>query len=336
MISLRRTVKGIITTLLVLFFGFLAIGWIFSLRHTPVTYGLTFSVERTQELGLDWKKTYLDILTELQPKYVRLSAAWPTVEPAQGQFNWAETDWLLDEAGKRGVLVTLAIGQKTPRWPECRWPIWARTITVAERKTALLNYAKGVVEHYHSHPALEMWQVENEPFIPFEFGECDLFDRDVVSDEVAAVRSIDQIHPVLMTDSGELGTWREALAAGDWFGTTLYRVVNFPNGWPMYYDWVPPKFFALAAWLRGTAAAEIYIAELQGEPWFTRATPLTVSAEAQTKLFPTERLERHAWVAEHIGSPRVYWWGAEWWYFMKEKQNEPAYWHEAREIMQVK
>lgn len=314
----------------------LLVGWGLSLRGNEIDYGVSFSVERANELGLSWQTTYTNILTDLQPKFVRLSVPWTQVEPIRGQFNWEVSDWLLAEAAKHGTKVTMAIGQKTPRWPECRFPDWTVDLSPEERRTALLNYVKGVVERYHAEPALELWQVENEPFINFEFGECDLFDRGVVVDEVAAVRSLDTKHRILMTDSGELGSWREAIEAGDVFGTTVYRVVNFPNGWPMYYDWVPPKLFAFAAWLRHTSVADMYIAELQAEPWFTDASPLTLSVEEQKKKFSVKRLQRHAWVAEHIGSPRAYWWGAEWWYFMKEKQNEPAYWNAAREIMNRK
>lgn len=329
-------VKWALKLLVLIFVFVMIVGWAASLRHTPVNYGVTFSIERATELGLDWKKAYLDTLTELRPQYVRLSAPWNTIEAKRGQFNWTDTDWLLDEAANRGVKVTLSIGQKTPRWPECRWPEWTISATPEERRAALLNYLKGTVEHYRQHPALELWQVENEPFIRFKFGECDLFDAQAVPDEVAAVRSLDTTHKILMTDSGELGSWREALDAGDIFGTTLYRVVNTPNGWPVYYDWVPPKLFAFAAWVRGTAAADIMIAELQAEPWFTNATAVSLLGDAQKNKFSVERLKRHAWVAEHIGSPRAYWWGTEWWYFMKEKQNEPAYWNAAREIMQTK
>lgn len=322
--------------LVTLFVAVLAVAWLLSGQRTPVEYGVTFSVERATELGLDWKKAYTETLTDLQPKFVRLSAPWHTIEPKHGQFNWQETDWLLDEAAKHNVKVTLSIGQKTPRWPECRWPNWALALSPEARRAALLNYLKGVTEHYRAHPALELWQVENEPFINFKFGECELFDRAAVGEEVAAVRSIDTAHKILMTDSGELGSWREALDAGDVFGTTLYRVVNFPNGWPMYYDWVPPKLFTLAAWLRHTSASDMYIAELQAEPWFTNTNPLEVTADEQKNMFPIARLARHAWVAEHVGSPRAYWWGTEWWYFMKAKQNEPAYWNAAREIMNRK
>lgn len=330
------TIKWALKLTLIVFVLVMIAGWIASLHHTPVNYGVTFSIERATELGLDWKKAYSDTLTELKPQYVRLSAPWNEIEPIRGQFKWADTDWLLDEAAKHGVKVTLSVGQKTPRWPECRLPKWASALPTEDRRAALVNYIKGTIEHYRAHPALELWQVENEPFINFKFGECELFDVSAVPDEVAAVRSLDTVHKILMTDSGELGSWREALDAGDVFGTTLYRVVNFPNGWPMYYDWVPPKLFAFAAWARGTSAADMYIAELQAEPWFTNATPLSLPAEKLTQKFSVKRLKRHAWVAEHIGSPRAYWWGTEWWYFMKEKQNEPAYWNAAREIMQTK
>jgi len=38
--------------------------------------------------------------------------------------------------------------------------------------------------------------------------------------------------------------------------------------------------------------------------------------------------------ARKTGINTFYFWGAEWWYWMKEKQNHPEYWEEARYLFQ--
>ena len=70
----------------------------------------------------------------------------------------------------------------------------------------MFRYVNTVVERYKNHEALEIWQVENEPFIRFRFGECNNFDKEATLEEIDLVRSIDDKHKILITDSGELST----------------------------------------------------------------------------------------------------------------------------------
>ena len=61
--------------------------------------------------------------------------------------------------------VALVVGQKTPRWPECHIPKWANQLTDNKYQIAVKEYVKYVVEKYKNHPALDIWQVENEPLL---------------------------------------------------------------------------------------------------------------------------------------------------------------------------
>lgn len=317
-------IKNILLVIVLVIVGGYALLWFLSIKIYPVEWGISFNHDHATSLGLDWKKTYIEMLTDLKPKYIRIAAMWSDVESTQGKFNFENVDFILDEAAKRGVKVALVVGQKTPRWPECHVPGWYKTVSVKEK--FLYQYVQKVVERYREHPALEIWQVENEPFIQFAFGDCAAFDESLVAEEIRLVRSLDSSHKIMVTDSGELSTWRKAIKAGDLFGTTIYRVVRAPGGFYFYYDWLPAGFYRFKALLYGRNMGDVYVAELQAEPWFTDSNPSDTPIDEQEKSMNPERLQKHLNYVTHIGVPRAYLWGVEWWAFMKEKKNDARYW----------
>lgn len=307
--------------------------WFLNTKEYPVEYGISFNQNYAASLGLDWKKTYTDILTELKPKYIRLGVEWSEVEPEPGKFDFSNVDFMMNEAAKNNTKVLLAVGQKVPRWPECYFPAWFET---AEKKNeVVLQYVTKTVEHYKNHQALELWQVENEPYIPFDFGVCHNFNPELVSQEITLVKNLDSNHKVLVTDSGELSTWRKAMSAGDLFGTTLYRTVSGPMGWYFTYDWVPASFYRVKAMFFSRPIAEMFVAELQAEPWYSGTGPLNTPVAESEKTMNPERLQKHFDLVKHIGMPRAYLWGAEWWYYMKEKNGDARYWEMAKKNFSV-
>lgn len=306
------------------------LSWPASKQTYPVTYGISFNQDHAASLGLDWKKVYVDMLKELKPSYVRIAAMWSNVEAEKGVYNFSDVDFMMREATKAGVKVTLVVGQKAPRWPECHIPAW---VDDEEKKTHehLSAYIDATVNRYKHAPALELWQVENEPYVGFKFGSCEQYDIHNVKQEVALVRSLDPLHKILVTDSGELGIWYFAGHVGDYFGTTVYRVVRLPNGWIFRYDWMPPAIYRWKGWLFGISQKRMVVSELQGEPWFTESNPMNTPIDVQEKTMNPERLTKHLDYATHIGVSRAYLWGVEWWYFMKEERNDPRYWNLVRE-----
>ena len=300
--------------------------WFLSMKEYPVKYGISFNQNYAESLDLDWKKVYEEILTDLQPKYIRIAAMWSEVEKNKGEYDFADVDWMMDLAKENNTKVTLVVGQKAPRWPECYVPEWAGDLEGDEYKTKLLAYVSRVVERYKKHSALEIWQVENEPFIKFRFGECENFKKDLVDDEIESVRLLDKNHKIMVTDSGELSSWRRAAKAGDIFGTTIYRIVGTPYGLNFTYDWLPPAYYRLKAKLWGREVSRVYVSELQAEPWFTNGGALNTSLEIQEKTMNPDRLIKHFKCAESIGVKRAYLWGVEWWYWMKDTQNKSFYW----------
>jgi len=288
--------------------------------------GLSYSSKYAGELGLDSKEFYKKMLTDLKPEYIRISAYWDEIEKKEGEFDFSLLDYEMDEALKAGTKVTLTIGQKNPRWPECHLPDWSLSLSEEEYKKKVLSYVEATVKRYKDHKALELWQLENEAFIPFDFGECKHFDGDLVLEELNLLRELDPNHEVLMTDSGEMGFWRKSAKNADVFGTTLYRIVRTPRGWVWSYSWLPANFYRWKAALTGVKKEKFMISELQAEPWFGEADFDDVSVEEMEETMDIERLKKHIEFARKTGASRAYLWGVEWWGYMKEKREDSRYW----------
>jgi len=322
-LKIIKIIFGLLFVGLIIFYGCL---WLLSNKQYPVEYGISFSRFHAQSLGLDWQKVYLTMLDELKPKYIRLAATWSETEAEKNKFDFTAVDWQMNEAKKRGVKVLLVVGQKAPRWPECHVPEWSKKENNSEYSRSLFNYVKTVVERYQKNTALYMWQVENEPFIKFRFGECEHYDSTLVNDEINLVRSLDKNHKILITDSGELSTWQDSAKAGDLLGTTIYRIVRTPGGRIWKYDWLPAAFYRLKAEFWGVKLENFIVAELQAEPWFASSGPSNTDLEEQAKTMNLGRLENHFNYTEKIGVSQAYLWGVEWWYWMREVKNDASYW----------
>jgi len=322
--------KYIILGIIIVVIGIL---YICNRKTYSIEFGLSFDRQYANYLGLDWKNTYTKMLTDLKPKYIRISANWNTLEGEKGKYTFADLDWQMNEAKKHNTKVLLVIGQKTPHWPECHVPRWLETQTKDEIKEDLLTYVRTVVERYKKNTALDMWQVENEPFIHFEFGQCLNYHSEFTYDEIALVRELDPDNKILVTDSGEMGLWRKARKAGDYFGTTLYRIVRTPKGYIWSYDWVPAVIYRWKALFTGVDLNSFFISELQAEPWLTGEHPKNTPREEQEKTMNLERLSRHVEYARHVGAKRAYLWGVEWWYFMEENYGERGYLELGKDIL---
>lgn len=295
-------------------------------RGEEVMWGATFSQYYAEELlKLDWKETYKTILNELNFKKLRLVAYWQYLEPQEGKFNFGDLDWQIKEAGKQGKEITLVIGYRTPRWPECHAPEWAKQLPQAELQSLLLDYLQKLIERYKNDDAIKAWQVENEPLLS-TFGECPPPDRKFLKKEIAFVKSLDPTRPVMVTDSGELSFWFRTSSLGDTLGTTLYRVVWNPLV-GRFKHFLPPAAYALRAEIAKKifGAKDVIISELQAEPWAPNTASITnIGFEKQTKDFNLSDFKSNLEFAKKTGLKEIYLWGPEWWYWRK-LHNDPTW-----------
>lgn len=285
-------------------------------KNNKMIYGISFNAEYASYLGLDPRVAFIKILDNWQFKYIRLSAQWNGIEKEKGKYDWNDLDWTMNEAAKRNVKVVLVVGHKTPRWPECHAPAWIDYSDSSKHKQELEDFMKSTVERYKNHPALEIWQVENEPFL--RFGDCEPVSSRELKEEVALVKQLDPLHPAMVTDSGELSLWRRSAKQADLFGTTLYRVVWSKTIGYWSYDWIfSPLAYTAKLWLNGRDVNTAYITELQAEPWIPDMALSDTPLKEQFRSMSLARLKSNVEFAARTGMPRAYLWGAEWWLWLE-------------------
>ncbi|MFN3188549.1 MAG: beta-galactosidase [Candidatus Paceibacteria bacterium] len=329
-----KILKYFIIVLIVVLILVLVAGIVLVQKPKPktISYGMSFNTVYARELGLDWQEAYQAIIHELGVRQFRLAAHWPMVEPAPGVYNFSELDYQIEEAGKADATVILAVGRRLPRWPECHIPSWARERTWEENKASLKDYMTAVVERYKDNPTVTIWQVENEPFLEvFAFEHCGELDEDFLYEQIALVKELDPTRPILVTDSGNLGTWSGAYQAGDIFGTSVY--VHFWNPeLGQFRTFLPSWFYPLKeniVKLRHGEKPTVLI-ELSAEPWLL-APIVEVPLEVQfTRMNPGKFSD----ILEYARGTRYdqqYLWGAEWWYWL-HLQGESDMWELGKEL----
>jgi len=288
--------------------------------------GVTFSSRYASDIGLDWKENYIAMLDDLKVRRVRIPVYWDLVEKEKNQYDFSDIDWQLEEASKRNAQIILVIGQKVPRWPECFVPEWVSGDD--ERKKELIEFLKIAVKRYQNNETVKYWQVENEPFL--DFGICPTLDVDLLDQELKTVRQIDNSRQVIVTDSGELSTWIPAAKRADVFGTTMYRNV-YKEGWGYYIYPIGPRFFLIKKWIIEHFAHQknSMVIELQGEPWVAGWTT-NQPVEEQFKSMNETKLVNNIEYAQKSGFKEIYIWGVEWWYWLKQNQNNPILWDTAK------
>lgn len=294
--------------------------------------GITFSPRYAGELNLNPRETYLTMLSDLNPKYLRLPVYWDEVEKIRGEYNFSEVDWYIKQARDKGVEINLVLGYKQPRWPECFAPQWAEDLPIDEFSNQVLRLVNAEVNHFKKYDNIRRWQIENEPNLPF--GYCYKPDPARLSKEIEIIRSSDK-REVVITESGELSDWADAMRKADGVGVSVYRTVW--NPWIGLVDYPLPATFysvknlwdSLLSWRN---PQKTYVAELQTEPWGTNSRSLQDIPTSELKqLFPPDRISRNLNYAKKIGFDEIYLWGVEWWYMMKE-QGEADYIDNAKKI----
>lgn len=303
-------------------------------ENRRIEWGTTFSQDFSESLGLDWKENYEALLSDLGVKKIRLIAYWDLMQKEPGEINFEDLDYQMDLALGYGAEVVLAMGEKAPRWPECHTPEWAKELSQEEFNKALLSFMGAVVDRYKNNGALLYWQVENEPFL--SFGECSMISGRQLDSEISFVKGKDPFHEILVTDSGEVGPWYYAIKRGDVFGTTMYRRVHNKFLGDIDYH-LPPVFFRIkenvVRKLAGVSDKKMIVIELGAEPWLQRGiaeSPL----EEQFKAFDLDFFKDSVRYAKETGFDNYYFWGAEWWYWLRVEKNHPEFWDYARNVIQ--
>lgn len=298
-------------------------------RNTQEVIGVSFSQVQAERYGSDWRANYTAIIDELGFKHLRVAAYWNRIEPQPGQYDFTETDYMVAEAKKRGAKLTMVIGQKSLRVPECYYPAWLDKNDaglVAENANKML---KVVVERYKNESTVEAWQLENE-FLLKSFGDCPAqnLTNDALKKELATVESVDSSRPIILTQSNQTG-FPVFGPLADVFGFSMYRWVWSPFG---YYKYPQTGIFNWwkAAIINAYTGNHIKVHELQAEAWDYTGNENLEFARSQATMNPAQLLDNIEY-ARQTQIKRIDLWGSEWWYALKQ-QDHPEMWEAARQL----
>lgn len=331
----QRLLVGLIVFIILAVGGMYGLAQWYIAKHkdTPMTVGATFIPNYARYFDLDAKQTMTAMLDDLGVKRLRLVSYWSDIERERGQYDWGELDWQMALAEEKGAQVSLALGLRQPRWPECHMPSWAQEMPGQSWYKPLEDFIGAVVERYKDSPALHSYQLENEYFLT-AFGICHDFNRDRLVSEYNLVKRLDPDTPIVVSMSNNaIGTpigeptpdiWAISVYKRVWDETITRRYFEYP---------IPAWYYAFrAGWTELTRGRDVFMHELQTEAWTpstfggTKETPL---AEQDKSLDP-ERLKHRIRYGEATGMRTMDLWGAEWWYWRKVKHGDSALWDTAK------
>jgi hypothetical protein len=301
--------------------------------HEPMQVGITFIPTYARHFELDPQETMQAMIDELGMRRFRLVSYWEVHEPTKGQYDFSELDWQFKKAEESGSKVSLAIGLRQPRWPECHMPQWALQEPKEVWYPQLKDYMKEVINRYKDSPVLQDYQLENEYFLEV-FGECTDFDRDRLVDEFNFVKQLDPNHPVIITRSNNAVGFPIGKPRPDKFGVSVYKRVWDKSITKRYIEYPFPAWFY--AFLAGggeiLTGKDMIIHELQAEAWLPDGFTIKDAPVSETnKSMNPDRLKDRFEYGRATGMRTIDLWGAEWWYYRKVKFNDTGLWDVAAE-----
>jgi hypothetical protein len=318
----------------------------------PQILGTTFSQLQCHYLELDYQDTFQDVLS-LGFDVIRLAAYWNEIESEKGKYNFQVLDYLLKEADKKGVQIILAVGMKTPRWPEFHIPDWVeKECNLTQTKGPLdddtklqeyvFRFTQQVVRHTRDYKCITYYQVENEGLGRVVIAGNRYISPEFLSQEIELVKSLkreDQriflsnaidLWPPNSTEDTQL-VERSIELGADAIGINVYTKVPVRAG--AYLQ--PTKLYwnKLQDWnlLFTENSIEGWIAESQAEPW-EHGNHIHIHRQDCPSSNPKLAIELASKLTS-LGYDRVLLWGCEHWYWHK-KQGNLAWWEAMQSYIQ--
>lgn len=303
----------------------------------PLVLGATFIPNYAEYFGLDPQETMQAMIDDLGFTRFRLVTYWKDVEPEPDQYDFTELDWQFEKVEAIGGEVSLTLGLRQPRWPECHGPEWAMAKTVPEWTEDLKEFMGVVIDRYKDREVLVEYQLENEYFLSV-FGECPDHSRERLVDEFNYVKSKDPTRPLIVSRSNNATpSWPIGEPRADKVGASIYKRVFDKTITNRYFEYPYPAWFYafLAGATEITTGRNTMIHELQTEAWLPE--PLSMKSaplDEMYKTFGPDDVAPRIKYGVDTGIRTIDLWGMEWWYHLKENRDAPEIWENAKSELQ--
>ncbi|MDB5169406.1 MAG: hypothetical protein JWO41_762 [Candidatus Saccharibacteria bacterium] len=336
--GLWHKVFTVFVAVIVLFVAYMyaiAQWYIYTEKSKPLTYGVSFIPDYAQSLGVDPQQT-LDGLLSIGVKHVRFVSYWSDIETTQGTYDFSQLDWQFQKAEAAHAKVSLSLGLRQPRWPECHMPDWAIKEPPSAWQPQLESFMSAVVQRYKNSPSLDSYQVENEFFLT-GFGLCEQIpgslDRSRLVAEYNLVKKLDPSHTVIINRSNNALGWPAGDPKPDEYGISVYKRVWSPVvGRYMEYP-IPAWYYgSLAGFQKIFLHRDMVIHELQAEAWAPNGQSLQdIGLAEQNKSLNAQRLKDRFGYGKATGMRTMDLWGAEYWYYRLTVLHDPSLWNVAKQ-----
>lgn len=312
--------------------------YIWSERQTQLTMGVTFVPEYASYLGVDPQQTMDALINDAGVRHFRLTSYWNSIETSPGHYDFSQLDWQFAKANAAHATINLTVGLRQPRWPECHAPEFYDTSKPESQWYPQLKaFMTAVVNRYKNNPALSGYQLENEYFLQQFgfFGACHDFNRARLVDEYTLLKKLDPKHQIIIGRSNNDLGWPVGAPTPDIYSVSVYQRVWDATFTHRYLQYPFPAWYYafLAGWQKLFTGRAMLIGELQAEPWPPKGSGIkNISLEEQNKSFNADRLKTTVQFGKGTGMKTIDLWGAEYWYYRKEKLHDPSVWQAAKEI----
>jgi beta-galactosidase GanA len=307
--------------------------WYIHTQKGPQILGASFIPEYAEYLGVNPQQT-MDSLIGIGVRQFRLVSYWNAIEPTPGHYDFKQLDWQFKKAEAAGAKVTLSLGLRQPRWPECHAPSWVDiNKPTKDWQPQLEKFMTQVVDRYKDSPALQSYQVENEFFL-VGFGNCPNKERSRLVSEYNLVKRLDPHHKVIINRSNNGLGIPVGAPKPDEYGVSIYKRVWDAQITHRYFEYPMPAWYY--AFLAGVQKLhdgnDMIVHELQAEAWGPDHKSIKdISLDEQNKSLNAQRLEDRFEYGKATGMREIYLWGAEYWYYRKAVLNDPSLWNVAKQ-----
>lgn len=312
-------------------------------------YGTSYSFEQASWYGLNPREEYLKVIGDYKFDWIRLPFFWNQMIDEHGKLNINDLEFAIAEARKRNVKVLVALGAKTPYYPEYHLPeniknglVYGQEIDLnSPVSSEILRTTQEVVKKLSRYDNISHWQVENEPLV----GNVNRWKMslELVRAEVDVVRKADfQKRPIILNHAATGfydNSWKELLSIlepGDVFGVNAYfktqgiNILDFKSAgrevklkWPKSFTWpvqswtfISPSFENIKEEVE-KKDVNLWVLEMQAEPYIRDE-----SYFSRTDFpFKTQDIVKGNEFLKSYGIESIGLWGVHFWQFSEQRSD---------------